>query len=345
MKKTLVIINNEKCIKIGKDYFCENIEIKTLPKSLSNFFNVNLFVRAGNINPVHKINIKNVFIFKILSVYNFFFKKKFFNKNKIFLIISITPFTFLYYLFLVCFSKKIFLYLRSHGDQEFKYIIGSYSVWIYKICLFIMSLRSKLICVNDKIVKNDFFLVSPSQLNKQWFLKRKIGIRKKKINLLYFGRIKKEKGVYSLIKLYNNLNLRFNINLNLNLNLNIVGAGDKITSQSSKINIYPALSNVSEIIELYDKNQIIVLPSFTEGHPQVLLEALARLRPIIIFDDIKHIKKNYYGIFVSKRNSQSLKKTIINIVNKYNAIQLRMKSNNLPTHYNFIKNFNNILSN
>ena len=123
MKKTLVIINNEKCIKIGKDYFCENIEIKTLSKSLSNFFNVNLFVRAGNIKPVHKINLNNIFIFKIKSFFNFLLLKKFFGENKIFLIISITPFTFLYYLFLAFFCKKIFLYLRSHGDQEFKYII------------------------------------------------------------------------------------------------------------------------------------------------------------------------------------------------------------------------------
>lgn len=339
MKKTLVIINNEKCVKIGKDYFCENIEIKTLSKSLSNFFNVNLFVRAGNIKPVHKINLRNIFIFKFKSFFNFLLLKKFFGENKIFLIISITPFTFLYYLFLVFFCKKIFLYLRSHGDQEFKYIIGSYSIWLYKICLFIMSLRSKLICVNDQIVKKNFFLVSPSQLNKQWFFERKVGLNKKKINLLYFGRIKKEKGVYSLIKLYKDLNSKFN------LNLNIVGAGDKITSDSPKINIYPALSKVSEIIDLYDKNQIIILASFTEGHPQVLLEALARLRPVIIFDEIKHIKKNYSGIFVSKRNSQNLNRTIEDIVSKYNNIQLNMKSNTLPTHSNFIKDFNNILSN
>lgn len=219
MKKTLVIINNEKCIKIGKDYFCENIEIKTLSKSLLSFFNVNLFLRKGNINPVHKILIKNIFIFKIRYLFNFTFIKKFFNKNTTYLLISITPFTFLYYLFLVFFSKKIFLYLRSHGDQEFKYIIGNYSVWIYKLCLFIMSYRSKLICVNNMIVKKNFFLVSPSQLNKKWFLKRKLGINKKKINILYFGRIKREKGIYSLINLYKNINLKFNNSLN------IVGSG------------------------------------------------------------------------------------------------------------------------
>ena len=60
MKKSLVIINNEKCKKVGSNFFCENIEISTLSKSLSNFFNVSLFVRKGNIHPVHKISLKNI---------------------------------------------------------------------------------------------------------------------------------------------------------------------------------------------------------------------------------------------------------------------------------------------
>jgi glycosyltransferase involved in cell wall biosynthesis len=202
-----------------------------------------------------------------------------------------------------------------------------------------MSLRAKLICVNNKIAKKkSFVLVSPSQLNSKWFLRRKLGINKKKINLLYFGRIKKEKGIYSLLNIYKNIKLDFENNLN------IVGAGDKINFKSPTININPALSKVSEIINLYDANQILILPSYTEGHPQVMIEALARLRPVIIFDEIKHIKKNYYGVFISKRESKSLKKTILNIVSDYDRIQLKIKLNKLPTHSDFIKKLVKILS-
>ena len=338
MKKSLVIINNEKCKKVGSNFFCENIEISTLSKSLSIFFNVSLFVRKGNIHPVHKIFLQKIYIYK--NFFSFFLLiKNLFNKNTNFLIISITPFTLVSYFFLMFFTNRIFLYLRSHGDQEFRYIIGKYSIWLYKICLFIMSLRTKLICVNNKIVKKkSFFLISPSQLNNRWFLKRKLGINKKKINLLYFGRIKKEKGIYSLINIYKN------INLNFKNSLNIVGGGEKINYKSSIININPPLSKISQIINLYDANQILILPSFTEGHPQVLLEALARLRPVIIFDEIKHIKKNYYGVFIAKRNSRSLKKTILNIISNYNNIQSKIKLNKLPTHSDFIKKFVTILS-
>jgi glycosyltransferase involved in cell wall biosynthesis len=338
MKKSLIIINNEKCTKVGDSFFCENIEISSLSKSLSNFFNVSLFLRKGNVLPVHKIYLQNIYTYK--NFFSFFFLfKNFFSRNKIFLIISITPFTFFSYFFFIFFRKRVFLYLRSHGEQEFKYIIGKYSTWIYKICLFIMSLRTKLICVNNKIVeKKSFFLVSPSQLNPKWFLRRKLGINKKKINILYFGRIKKEKGVYSLINIYKNIKLDFENHLN------IVGAGDKINFELPMISIGPALSKVSEIINLYDANQILILPSFTEGHPQVMLEALARLRPVIVFDEIKHVKKNYYGVFISKRDSKSLKKTILNIVSDFDRIQSKIKLNKLPTHSNFIKRLVKILS-
>jgi glycosyltransferase involved in cell wall biosynthesis len=338
MKKNLVIINNEKCAMIGNKFFCENIEISTLTKSLSFFFNVSLFARSAKINPVHRISLKEIYTYKNFFSFFSIIKKKS-NENSIFLIISITPYTFIAYLLLIFFSNRIFLYLRSHGDQEFRYILGPYSIFIYKICLFIISLRSKLICVNNKIIFNKFFfLVSPSQLNRRWFLKRKKIINKKKINLLYFGRIKKEKGIYSLINIYKN------INLNFKSCLNIVGTGDNIYLQSPTIKFKKPISKVSKIINLYDNNQILILPSFTEGHPQVMLEALARLKPVIIFSEIKHVKKNYHGVFISKRNSYNLRKTIIYIVKNYKYIQSKIKLNRLPVHSDFIKQLVKILN-
>ena len=42
----------------------------------------------------------------------------------------------------------------------------------------------------------------------------------------------------------------------------------------------------NNMIKFYDNSNIFILPSFTEGHPMVLLESLARLRPVIIFNEI-----------------------------------------------------------
>jgi glycosyltransferase involved in cell wall biosynthesis len=336
MPKSLIIINNEKCSNFQDNYFCENIEISSLTKSLSRYFEIILLVRRGVIKPVHKISIKNIktfrsFYFFSFFLLNFLFKKK---KEAIYLLISITPFTFLSYIFISFFSNKIFLYLRSHGDEEFKYILGSSFGYLYRVLLFIMSKKSKLICVNKKILNNKkFFLVHPSQLDMNWMKKKRLGINKNKLKLLYFGRIKKEKGVYSLINLY------ININFNFSNILNIVGPGDAIQSKNHNIIVKPPLFRRRDIIKLYDSNDIFILPSYTEGCPQVLIESLSRLKPVIIFEEIQHIKKNYQGVFVARRTSEGLKKTILYIRKNYNNIQSKMKLNRLQTHQDFIKSF------
>ena len=76
----------------------------------------------------------------------------------------------------------------------------------------------------------------------------------------------------------------------------------------------------------------------------VLLEALARMRPVIIFDEIKHVIGNKKGIFVSERNVDSLSKVIEYIKNNRNKIYEEMKQNKLPTKENFLIEFNNLIS-
>ena len=49
------------------------------------------------------------------------------------------------------------------------------------------------------------------------------------------------------------------------------------------------------LIKIYDNHNIFILPSFTEAHPKVIDESLARLRPVIIFEEIKHIIQNRKG--------------------------------------------------
>jgi glycosyltransferase involved in cell wall biosynthesis len=232
------------------------------------------------------------------------------------------------------------LYLRSDGRKEFRYILGSGFVFIYKILLFIMSIKSKLITVNKEILnnKNKYFLVFPSQINKKWDIKLKTSkLKKRELKLLYVGRLKKEKGVYSLINIFNEIEFNFSKSLTL------CGVGDKISSNNRNVIVSLPVAKINDIINLYDNHNITILPSFTEGHPQVLLESLSRRRPIIIFDDIKHVKKNYNGVFVAKRNSSSLKDIILRILGDYNKIQNEMNKNKIPTHKEFIRDLTKVL--
>ena len=104
-------------------------------------------------------------------------------------------------------------------------------------------------------------------------------------------------------------------------------------------------SNKNKLINFYDNHNIFVLPSFTEGHPMSILEALARKRPVVIFEEIKHVIGKKKGIFVSKRNYASFLETIEYIKENYTKIQEEMKQNQLPTNKGFIEEMESLISN
>ena len=110
-------------------------------------------------------------------------------------------------------------------------------------------------------------------------------------------------------------------------------------SEALRVKILPTLNNKSKLIKYYDDHNIFILPSFTEGHPMVLLEALARRRPVVIFDEIKHVIGDKKGVFVSKRNFLSFLSTLNTIKKNYKKIQKDMKKNKLPTNKEFIDKF------
>ena len=74
-----------------------------------------------------------------------------------------------------------------------------------------------------------------------------------------------------------------------------------------------------------------------------LLEALARLRPVIVFKEIDYIKEDKKGIFVIERNIKSLIKKIEFIIKNYENIQDEMKKNKLPLNKEFIDDLTKII--
>ena len=77
----------------------------------------------------------------------------------------------------------------------------------------------------------------------------------------------------------------------------------------------------------------------------VILESLARFRPVIIFEEISHVVGNKKGIFIAKRNSVSLQDKIEYIKINYSKIKEDMKKNNLSLKKDFLKEFENSILN
>ena len=324
--KKIVLISNDK-LYFGKKLVCADFnDTINIIESLSKK-NYLYFVSRKNITRgIFKTRIKNKSQIKISEI------KYLDTSDKKIFMISITPFSYLIFVILNFFQKKIkgFVILRSDGFKEYEVKYGFLGKKVYEF--FFKSILKKLrpIVVSDNLSNINYYKylrIYPSEISGVWNKKLKIP-NLSKPKLLYLGRIKKEKGIFSLIKLIENLDIDYELNI----------VGDKKIldiKKSSRIKVFKETSNVEKIINFYDQNNIFILPSYTEGSPKVILESLSRLRPVIVFSEINHVKSELKGVFITNRNTKDLKKTIIYILKNYKKIQLKMKSNKITTKEKF----------
>ncbi len=115
MKKKLFIFSNESIFFQEEKFYCDNIDLKSTPEGLNKKFEVNLFGRKSKKKRSHEIKIKKVKIFNnIFSYISSVIRSTKIDDSK-YLIISISPYTFIISIFLRMFGRKPIVYLRSDG--------------------------------------------------------------------------------------------------------------------------------------------------------------------------------------------------------------------------------------
>ena len=202
------------------------------------------------------------------------------------IIFSTSIFTFYYFIILrIVYPKsKFFLYIQSDRRVEVQIktnkIISYFFGFIENVMkLFSTTIRASEIKFHDKEI-----LISPSVISDTWYDKPVKNRLNSKVKLLYVGRIRKEKGIFSLVKLLEEIEL--------NLELVIVGNEEKVFLKNRfKIIEKGFIQDETELIKEYDNSNIVIIPSFTESYSKVIDEALARIRPVIIFNEIEYLSK------------------------------------------------------
>jgi len=226
MKKKLFIFSNESISIEENKYFCDNLDLKSTPEGLNKKFEVNLFGRKSTKKRSHEIKIKKIKVFNNIFSYLSEIKKASKIEDSKFLIISISPYTFLISLFIKIMGRKPIVYLRSDGYGEYKSILGKVGPLIYHFMFSITGSISNLISCRDYILRGKKGkVISPSQLDSTW-LRQPKNAEIKNFKLLYVGRVRVEKGIYALSELIRNKR---------DISLTIIGAEK---GSSNKINQY-----------------------------------------------------------------------------------------------------------
>ena len=244
------------------------------------------------------------------------------------------------------FKKKIFVYLISSGYEEWKFILGSWSVWIYHVMYSIVTSKSTVIALHERLYqKVDGHIIESSTLNKEWLQNLKKP-NLDKIRFLNVSRVNPEKGIFEFLEMFNQLKINAEISIVGKINnLTLKNRFQSIIQKNSNILFPGYISNRESLMEAYDSHNILILPSYTEGQPYVVDESLARRRPVLIFEDIKHIIKGRKGIFVAERNIASVNKAIRYIMQNYFDIQKEIGQNKFPLEEDMFKQISKVIIN
>ncbi|MDA3820130.1 MAG: glycosyltransferase family 4 protein, partial [Candidatus Delongbacteria bacterium] len=160
------------------------------------------------------------------------------------------------------------------------------------------------------------------------------------LNILFLSRIEKAKGITEFIESLPKVVEQFP-----NIRYHIAGSGDYLDS----IKIHPVALSYSEHIifhgyirgkkklNLFKNSDLFVFPSYSEGCPVSVLEALAAGLPIIFTEvgalpDI--LKNNINGIKVAKQSSKEIAEAIISLMDN-ETLRKNISIENLKYSSNF----------
>jgi hypothetical protein len=133
----LFIIGNEKISCHKNIFYSENVDFKSITEGLSSYFDLHLLARSSSHKGVFNIDHNKIILSRNIFIYlfNVILSLRNVKKNK-YLIVSISPYTFIAFLILFLFSNNIYLYLRSNGFVEYEKILGKKWVFLYSIMYF-----------------------------------------------------------------------------------------------------------------------------------------------------------------------------------------------------------------
>ena len=242
----------------------------------------------------HKINIYGGFIARILNIKS---------------IINITG------LGTAFMKKNIF---RNILILLYKFALGNKNISFFQ-----NKDDRNLFLKNNLVKKNNSFLIPGSgiDLKKYNILKKKIN--KKNINFLFIGRLIKDKGILEFIEVAKEIKKKEK----LDITFSVIGSIDSQNSSSITYEEYLNFKNMKilnflgkkkNIKKYLSKTDCIVLPSYREGLPRVLLESSAMSLPAITTNvpgcrDV--VKDGYNGFLCKARNKNSLLKAIYRFLN------------------------------
>jgi glycosyltransferase involved in cell wall biosynthesis len=224
------------------------------------------------------------------------------------------------------FNKKTILHIHGgHFKEYYKTGLNKYYI------RFILNIADKTICLSEEW---KYFFENIMRIEKIKVLGNPVEDYKydhinsvtlsNKINMLFLGNISEEKGIFELINFLNQ-NEYFKDDL-ISLVVGGIGNDKKLGEliNNNKNIQYAGWINATERIKYLKKCDLFILPSFTEGLPMSILEAMSAGKAIIgtnVGGIPSLVKENHNGWILEVHNLGKLNEIFKEILNNVDILK------------------------
>mgnify|MGYP004509152633 CR=1 FL=1 len=151
-------------------------------------------------------------------------------------------------------------------------------------------------------------------------------------SIILLGRLEQRKGTFDLLDIADNIlcdNLSFNLVLAGDGNLDLVKAKIKTLKFKNNIKLLGWI-NKEQREELFKNTAIFVLPSYNEGMPMAILEAMSYGIPVVVSDvgDIPYLVKDYENGYLIKAGDKKLLENRILKLIENDDLRIKISRNN-----------------
>lgn len=232
--------------------------------------------------------------------------------------------------------------IKFHGYEMFQtpanfksrlhnYLLKGPTLWNNKNADFIFSYGGKITDIIQRIgVGGEKILEIPTGIEQSWCLEKPASLAEKKIRFAFVGRFERRKGVEELSAALKILTPDFDFQFEF---IGPIPPSAKISS--NKIRYHGSKSDKKEIQNILDTCQVLVVPSHSEGMPNVIMEGMARGLAILATDvgAVRSVVNEENGWFVEPGDTKALTQLLQMIIQSDpKEIQARQKSSCTRIH-------------
>lgn len=212
--------------------------------------------------------------------------------------------------------------------------------WEWKLLIVVCRISNKVIVIdsksydvlNNKNIRNLYYLPNPisdkiENINKKFETDKRIDGE-----VLFVGHVTKNKGIFELVKACDNNSM---VSKLIVIGPYEISVYNKILEMVPNIKdriIFEGNQNIEFIIEKMHNCAVFVLPSYTEGFPNVILEAMSCRAPIVATDVgaipemLGIINCKPVGICIKPKDEDILKNAIIEVLSNNKYVELGLKA-------------------